>query len=198
MVRFSLAVFLGALLSFMVAFGACMFFPWQTAVVQSMPDDEVVAKAMTDHIPASGVYLFPAISKPGTRPSMEDMMAWDEKAKKGPTGIVYFARDGVDTDGPSAPVKAFGLHLLAALLAAVMLALAAPSLKSYFARVLFVTMLGVFATVTVFGMVWAVGMAPLTCFLAHLANNSIEWLAAGLVMAALIRPKLAPSTEPTS
>jgi hypothetical protein len=188
MVRFVLAVLAGTVISFVIAFGACMLFPWSKAIAQPLPNDEVVMRAMYDNISEPGVYLFPAIAKEGKAPTMEDYTEWDKKAKTGPTGVVYFARNGVDTDSPMLLVRGVGIHLVASLLAAVMLSLAAPSLRSYFGRVAFVGSLGVFATLTVFGMVWITGFASLSCFLAHLANNTIAWLAAGLAMAALIRP----------
>lgn len=188
MIRFVLAVLAGTVISFVIAFGVCMLFPWSSAIFQSLPNDEAVAGVLYEKVPEPGVYMFPALSKDGKPPTMQDIEEWDKKAKKGPTGVVYFARNGVDSDSPLLLVRGVGMHLLAALLATGMLALAAPSLKNYFARVLFVGMLGVFATVAVFGMVWITGFAPLSCFLAHLANNSITWLASGLAMGALIRP----------
>jgi hypothetical protein len=151
MVRFVLAVLAGTVISFAIAFMVCMLFPWTAATAQSLPNDEIVTRAMYDNIPASGVYLFPALSKDGKPPTMQDMEAWNSKAKAGPTGILYFARDGVDADGPAPLLKGLGIHLLASLLAAGLLALAALALRNYFARVLFVGALGVFATLAVFG-----------------------------------------------
>lgn len=188
MVRFVLAVLAGTVISFAIAFMICMLFPWTAATAQSLPNDAIVTRAMYDNIPTTGVYLFPALSQDGKSPTMQDMEAWNSKAKAGPTGILYFARDGVDADGPAPLLKGLAIHLLASLLVAGLLALTAPSLRNYFARVLFVGALGVFATLTVFGLLWAVEFAPLSCFLAHLANNTITWLAAGLAMGALIRP----------
>src|SRR5262245_33691323 len=110
MVRFVLAVVAGTLISFVFAFMACMLFPWTAATARSLPNDEAVTAVMYEKIPATGVYLFPALSKDDKAPTMEQMEQWNGKAKTGPTGIVYFARDGVDADGPGPLLKGLGVH----------------------------------------------------------------------------------------
>jgi hypothetical protein len=73
MIRFVLAVLLGGLTAYLFSFIIVMFLPWSPASARSVPNDDAIIKALADNVPEPGVYLFPAITRDGKTPTMEDM-----------------------------------------------------------------------------------------------------------------------------
>jgi hypothetical protein len=79
---------------------------------------------------------------------------------------------------------------VSSLLAGALLLLALPGLQSYFARVLFVTLVGVFAAVTI-SLSSPIWFHHSWCFaLLNSVYNVGSGLVTGLVLAAVIRPKV--------
>ena len=159
-----------------------------------MPDEEATAQALRSANLHSGNYVIP-FDPPGADPQRE--AAYERNRARGPIVEIAYTRDGVDAFDAQRYVAGFCQFLAASLLAGVLLVLAQPGLPRYSMRVLFVALTGVFATVAVDLQrpIWF--HHPWPAVLYEAGQQAVGWLAAGLVLAAFVRPmKPAPPKAP--
>jgi hypothetical protein len=86
-------------------------------------------------------------------------------------------------------VRAFVLDVMAALIVAMLLTLAAHSLRGYGQRVIFVTGIATFAVLVTHLADWNWGMFPTSYVVPVAADILIGWTLAGMVMAWRIKPE---------
>ncbi len=189
-----LRLLIGSLLAAVVLFAWGAVFwgvsPLPFAVMRAVPNDEVVVEVLKKNLPASGVYLspFPDEERYGADRA-EAEKAFLERHRQGPLVQITYRKDGLDAQGPAVFAAGFVHMLVSSLLVGGLLMLALPGLGGYASRVLFVFLAGVFASVTVtlstpiwFHHPW---QFPLLNALYHATN----WLLAGFVLGAVIRPR---------
>jgi hypothetical protein len=106
---------------------------------------------------------------------------------------IIYRKDGLDPISPQEMAVGFCHFLAASLLAGVLLIMAQPGLPRYWMRVLYVTLVGAFATVAISfaGPIWFHHPWPAVLYTS--AYQLIGWLLAGLVLGLVIRP-----TKPTA
>jgi hypothetical protein len=195
MIRVLVAVVVGGFIAFVWSFTVVMLMPWRSACLDNLPNEENVTKALRESDARSGVYLIPGLPKNYATMTTAEMAAWEKRFQTGPSGILYLAQDGIASMSPWLLVHGFGINLLSAAVATAALAAAAPSLRLYLLRVLFVAQLGAFAGLTTHLNLWYLGFAPLGVALANTADLVLGWAAAGLVMAWLLRPVTAAASK---
>lgn len=189
---------LGAVLAAVVLFAWGFVFWAASGVIYQfmhrLDNEEDVALALQKTDPASGTYLIPFPDRAAVDGSDKEKAA-DLKARhiKGPVVEIIYRKEGLDPLSSQEMVMGFCHFLAAALLAGVLLVMSQPGLPRYWMRVLFVTVLGAFATVAVSfaGPVWFHHPWPAVLYTS--AYQLVGWLLAGLVMALVIRP--AKATE---
>ncbi len=147
----AIRVIVGAVLSAIVLMAWGFVFwtvlPYPMEMMDRLPDDAPVVHALEKA--ETGVYFLPY-------PDREAMSGNDPEAKaaflarheKGPLLQVFYRKEGVQAMDPKFFAMGFGQMFVASFLAAVLLCLALPGLGGYPARVLFVFLLGVFASVS--------------------------------------------------
>jgi hypothetical protein len=165
-------------------------------VVRPIPNETAVIGTLAENVKAPGVYVFPdagmTASMKGTREQQKaGMDAWQKAYAVQPHGLLVFT----PPSGPWNMGAMMGLQLviqiLCGLVAALLLSLAAPSIPAFLGRVLFVAAFGLFAVVRIDGSYANWYGFPTTYLGLSLFDVVIEWLIAGIALAALIKPKRA-------
>lgn len=185
MMRILIAGLLGAIAMFVWTSVAHMATPLATMGIGKMSHEAVVLNAMQEGVGGrSGLYFFPWVD-PKDPKMMEKEAAL---TKVNPTGILVYHPPGRSTDMTKPLVHEFVKELAQSLIAAFLLSLA--PLLGYFARTGFVALIGVFAALGADAsyLIWY-GF-PLDYTLANAAIGIVGAAVAGLVIAAIVKPKL--------
>jgi hypothetical protein len=187
------------------ALAAVVLFAWQIVFwdysglpyrfLRPLPDEADTAQALRNADLESGTYVIPFPAPDavrGTDPQRQ--AAYNRDRVRGPIAEIIYRKQGVDPTDAQRYVAGFCQCLAAALLAGILLILAQPGLRRYLPRVVFVLLVGVFASVAVGlqGPVWF--HHPWPAVLYEAGAQAVGWLAAGLLLAAVVRPgKPAPA-----
>jgi len=159
------------------------------STMKSIPEEPAVLSAMSAHMKEPGFYFFPSMQDQpkGTLEQQKAAQAAYLKAyETRPHGVLIYSP-------PSGPLK-FGtllgrqlaIEIACGLIAAVLLAMAAGSLP-FGARVLFVALLGLFASMSVDAPYWNWYGFPTAYFRSQLIDEVGGWAVAGVVLALMIR-----------
>jgi hypothetical protein len=126
-----------------------MLTPLGEAGVRELPHEAGVLSVLRDSVPESGFYIFPGFGlAPGEKMTTELQDAWAHRYREGPVGIMVVHQKGT-VPGPRMFFLEFLTDLGAAIVAAVVLAVAAPQLPRYWPRVGLVTLLGPFGWLSI-------------------------------------------------
>jgi hypothetical protein len=183
--RIILGGLLGGILLFFWGFVAHMVLPLGEMACHQMPDEATVIGTIRSTIKEPGFYLFPGIDT-SKHPSESEMQAWQEKAKQGPIGVLIVKPQGGEGMTPRTLGTEFGTNVVSALLAALILSQVRVG-ASYWTRVGIVTLLGVFAFVTIIVPYWNWYSFPADFVTSEAIEHAVGWLLAGLAMAAIVR-----------
>jgi len=118
-------------------------------VVQPLPGGEKLAQTIADSVPASGVYVWPAIDPSAVKDRAEARKQFDSQSRKGPLLHLFYTREGATPHSITTLARGLLQFFVAAVLAGYLLVLAQGRLKSFVARAGFVFLAGVFATTLV-------------------------------------------------
>ena len=176
--RILLAGLAGGIVMFFWSFVAHDITPLGMVGVSTLPDESVTVGNLASAIgEKGGLYLFPMNT--GSNVS----------AATGPGGFLVYNPKSPLTMSPRNLVVEFLTELVESLLAAWLLAQTA--LAGYAMRVSFVTVVGLTAAITTNIPYWNWYAYPLDYTLAYGLIELIAYLAAGLAIAALLRPRAA-------
>lgn len=160
--------------------------------IKTIPNEAGVMAAMRANLSERGFYFFPGYEQ---TPDMSDeerqavVREWQEKYEAGPIGILIYNPRGRKALSLGQLLTELLSDVLAALVAAFLLAQAAPTLAAYGVRVLFVVLLAVFAVLNTTMAYWNWYSFPTDYTLATIADEVIGWALAGAALAALLKPK---------
>ncbi|MGH7724166.1 MAG: hypothetical protein ACREOU_01930 [Candidatus Eiseniibacteriota bacterium] len=191
MKRILLAGLLGGLVVFGWSAISHMVLPLGEAGIRTIPDEPAMMNALRTHVPGPGLYFFPGYDQKVERTKEQEeaaMKDWSDRYRLGPTGILVIAPANRQPMSPSQFVVELVTNILAAAIAAMLLFLAAAAIPKYSVRVLFVTMLGVFAFIVIDLSHWNWYGFPDTYTCAALIDQTVGWFLGGLVIARIIRP----------
>lgn len=135
-----------------------------------------------------GMYFFPGADM-HAKDKKAEMAAWAAKAKSGPSGLVIYHPAGHATEMDPMTLAKEGIkQIVTVLLAAFLLTLT--TLTRYWSRAGFIAMIGLIATLTTNTsyVIWY-GF-PVDYTAGYMLTEWIGYLIAGLVVAALLRPRL--------
>ena len=150
-----------------------------------LPDEAAVAGQIRSTVKDPGFYIFPGkdMSKDA---SESEQQAWAEKAKQGPVGVLIVQPQGREFAMGPLLVTEVATNIVSALLAALVLSQVRAG-SGYWTRVALVTMLGVFALVTVVVPYWNWYSFPADFVASEAIEHVVGWFLAGLVIAAIVR-----------
>jgi hypothetical protein len=184
-VRVVIGAVLGA--AVLMGWGAAfwMVLPFGAQVIHDLPHDETIVRELKDADVDNGFYVSPAMRR--SQASAEENNASKEKYKAGPILYLTYRKDGVDLDDTTVLKVGAAHFVLCALIAGFLLAAAAPTLRSYLGRVVFIFLLGVFGALAfdLSNGIWFYHPWGYPILMAGF--HAAGWLLAGIVMAAVIR-----------
>ena len=166
--------------------------PLGTIGIQSLPDDEAFAALMRQSIHTSGFYFFPAMATGGSKQEQEAAaQSYSEKARRGPVGIMVVKTTGSEPMSMNMLAMELVSNVLAAVVAAILLSMGigSPGLAALSSRVFFVTMLGLFASLSIEVSYWNWYGFPTNYTLAQFVDQMAGWMFGGLALGAMIKPR---------
>jgi hypothetical protein len=193
--RIIVAGLAGGVAIFLWGFVAHMFLPLGQAGMRALPYQDKVLPALSASVKEPGLYIFPwPESSPGT-PMPVNQQAQEAAAelyKTSPHGLLLFHPPPAAMMTGGQLLTEFATNYASALIAAFLVALVVNSLRSYFTRVLFVTMIGLSAAIAVNVPYWNWYEFPTAFILAEIVEHVVGFAVAGLVIAAIIKPAPSP------
>lgn len=149
-----------------------------------LPNEAAVIEKLSTSIPDEGLYFFPGTDLRGN-PTPEQEAAWEAKYRTGPTGLLLYRPTGGTPVSPKKLLTQMLSNLLAAAIAAFVVSL---MLAPYWQRVLAITLLGIFAWLSVSAIYWNWYGFPSSFFIAQGVDQAVGWLFAGLAIAKVVSP----------
>lgn len=185
--RILLGALAGALVVFVVSAILHMATPLGAAGFNVLPNEEPMLQAMRDHVPQSGLYMVPGLDM-RSKPTEEQMNAFAEKLRRGPSALLVYTAGGADVMAPRQLILEFLTVFCAALIGAWLLSRIG---GSYLLRASVIALLAVFTFFATGASHWIWYHFPTAFALAELGMETIGWFLGGLAMAKIIRPPAA-------
>ena len=148
MKRIILGGILGGIAFFMWEGLAHEVLPLGQAGIRGLSNEPVVLTALKDNVREPGFYVFPWMDESPGVTKEQAMQKTMEKAKAGPAGIMIVSPGGIDYSMGKLLGTQCAFDIVVMLLASLLVSWAGV-LKGYSGRVLFVTLLGLFPTLSV-------------------------------------------------
>src|SRR5262249_15788356 len=153
-------------------------------------DDAAAGKALLDHFPTTGNYFIPG--------QYNDQKTMTDLTKAGPIATVFIQPEASHMMPPHMFLMGFLHDLITVILIGWLLKKALPGLSGFCSRVCFVSVAGLAAGFfsNLSASIWT--FAPWALPVIDTIYVFTAWLVAGLVLAAFIKPKLAPAAQPAA
>jgi hypothetical protein len=188
--RVLLAAILGGAVFFFWGFVAHEVLSLGEIGVKDIPNEQVVVPQLRSSITEPGFYLIPATGLPPNATSDQKkaaMKQFQEKAASGPYGVLIYRPSGSEVVGLTRQLpKEFGLNVVVALIAAILLAWA--GLSSFGSRVVFVTLAGIMVALLTNVEYWNWYGSPTNYTLGLMATQIIGFFLAGIVISLIVKP----------
>jgi hypothetical protein len=188
MVRLVLAAFLAGVLQFGWGFYFWALSPMSKAMIGKLADEDKVVEALKSANPETGMYFVPFADSEGmSGDNPEACEAFQKRHAEGPLVQVMYRKEGAACMDPKQMGLGFAHMVAGSFVAGLLLLMAGPGLRTYFARALFVALLGVFAsfTLNLAHPIWF--LHPWKFHLLQSVFDVGSWVLAAVVLAALIR-----------
>jgi len=153
--------------------------------LKELSNEQAVVGALRASTSEPGFYFFPGVGMT-TGASPEQMRAAMQKTAGGPYGIVIWHPSGAEYITPRRLGVQFGLNVVQALFAAILLS-CATGLSSYVSRVGFVFLAGLLAALSTNIEYWNWYSFPSNYTLGYMATQIIGFLLAGFVVAGFVK-----------
>lgn len=191
MKRIILAALLGGLAMFLWDFVAHEVLPLGEAGIKAL-DSAPVEAALKSEVKQAGFYVFPMADTSGMSAAQKQTAEQQslEKMRSEPAGIMVVFPQGREFVMPKSLVTQFATDVVTLLLAGWLVSWAT-ALKSLGGRTLFVTLLGLFPTIAMGVPLWNWYGFPTAYMLGQGVTTLISFLLGGLVVAWLVRPRIA-------
>jgi hypothetical protein len=188
------AVILGAIAVFVWNAISWTVLPWHNATMHTLPNEQVVMDMLSDTGIPSGVYYFPGMPEDqGGQLSSEEMtQQWLERHRRGPLGLLFYHSSGMEPMQMSTFVVGFIIMLISALLVAFLLNMGVEQMPGYGQRLMFATVVGIFAAFVSHVSMWNWFYFPAGYTLVNFFDMVISWFIGGLVIAWRVKPKATP------
>ena len=185
--RIFLAGVLGGLALFVWLSVAHILTPLGETGIEEIPNEQAVTSALKGNITHSGMYLFPGWGLPPDATHSQKMEAMKNMAPKiaaGPTGILVFHQTGEVMTGRQLGTE-FITNVVQIFLGAFLLA--QTSIRRYISKLGFFLVLGIVAAISTNISYWNWYGFPASYTCAYIFTEVVGYLAAGLVVAAIVK-----------
>ena len=192
--RVLLAGVLAGIVSFIWGAASHMVLNLNESSIKTIPNEQVVMSALHQNIKEPGFYFYPGGMETMAKLPKEQQEAaakqWEETYKAMPHGVLILTPpNGTPLNFPKLLLTQLGLDVIGGIVAAWLLMLAAASVPSFIGRVLFVAAIGFFATLSIDAPYWNWYGFPKNYLIASFIDSTAGWALAGLVLAAMIKPR---------
>jgi hypothetical protein len=189
MIRVLVAGVLGGVVVFGCGFVEHMIFGWVGRAFSQFPSESAVAEFMKSQELKPGIYMFPQM--PPDMPKDQKDRIYEEinqRYKQGPNGMLVVGPTGEDMMGPQQLGFEAATNVVAALIAAWIVSMLAPS-TIFPARWLVVLLMGAMAWFSISASYAIWYRFPWPFILDELYCALLEWGVAGLVITAIAKPR---------
>lgn len=176
----------GGIILFIWGFFANVILPLHRSSLYNIPNEGAVIELMRSTMSTPGVYIFPGMPKDKQQSSMD---AYTQQYQQGPIGLIVYRPSGADPTMGSQMIPGMIIFIISSLFAAWFLSRSTAVASSYFTRVIYCGMLGVFVSFFVYISSWNWFFYPLDYTTANVADSIIGWLLAGLGIGAIVKVK---------
>jgi hypothetical protein len=162
--------------------------PWHAHEIKPIPESAITQ--LTTGLTEKGIYNYPGYPAEDTDAAMNEMV---EKYRRGPiVSFMVYNPEGTELMRPGQFIIMFFMIFAAALIAAYLLTRTLHYKTTFSQRVIFVTLMGVFAALLGPLTDWNWWMYPTSYSVGVAVDMVITWLIGGFVLAWRIRPEPAP------
>lgn len=191
--RVVIGALVGGLLYFIWGAVAHMATPIGTMGLSTLPADREppALAAIKAAAPGAGLYFYPGMDMSGKATEAEQK-EWEARAKAGPMGLLLVAPEGVGAMTPAQLGTEFAIDVLVMLIASILLSM---TRVGYVGRVVFLTLLGLFAFASISLSYWNWYHFPIEFTIAVALEEGIGMFLVGLVVAAIVRQPEARAGE---
>ena len=189
--RVLVAGLVGGIVLFVWGAVSWMAIGWHNTSGGKLANESAVVDVLKDGDNGSGVYWLPGHSREEMDEAAKETYA--QAHRDGPVGVIVYHPEGREPMPAMTFVQGFVIDFFAAVIAALLLSVAAGSIKGYLGRVAFVTALGLFVGVFADLTNWNFMFFPTDWTVVALIDHVVTWLLAGLAIAAIVKAKPAAS-----
>jgi hypothetical protein len=189
--RIILAALVGGALMFAGGFVEHGILGWVGRQIHRPAEEPTANDDFKKHFPNEGMYSLPPMPQDMQNLSKEQQSALNEAYKKGPSALIVVAPTGQDMMGPMQLGGEFATNFLCALLASIIVAMLRPDV-GFAGRWAAVFLIGIITWLAVnasyflwYRFAWPWVQDELFCAM-------VEWSAAGIAIAAIVRPTGTP------
>ena len=185
MKKIILPSFLAAIVVFVWMFISWVIIPWHNGDMKTI-NDHLLIQQMKESLTQPGIYLYPGELEDQSDAAMEK---WNALYQAGP--IVHFMvynPNGAEWNMALPMIRGFLINFISAFFAAVLLMMTLAQNPSFFRRVIFVMMLGLFAGFVGPLIEWNYWKFPFGYSIVGVIDLCVTWFLAGLVLAWRIKP----------
>ena len=189
-----LAGLVGGVIMFLWGFISHMVLPLGEAGFKTLPHEDAVLPAISAQIKEDGLYIFPWPESPPGTPmpvNAESRKKTEQLFQTAPHGLLLFHTPPAAMLSGGQLGTELATNCVSSLLAAMLVSMALGCLGSFARRVFFVAAIGLIAGVAVNVPDWNWYGFPSNFTLAQIAEHVIGFAAAGLAIAAIIKPAAA-------
>ncbi len=189
MKKIALAGLLGGVVLYVWSFLAWFVLPLHATSMRGVNNEDTLRAMLRSSLTEKGVYAIPYPAGGGSDKAA--MEAYQQKVREGPNGMIVYDPNGTDPMMTAQMVIGFFIDVLAAAIAAWFLSRSTAAAGSYFARIVYCGMLGVFVSVFSHLVMWNWMGFPGLFTRDLIVDTIISWILAGVAIAAVIKaPRL--------
>lgn len=183
----------GGIILWVWGFFAWVVLPLHSSTIQPIPNEDIVLESLRSNLSETSVYLFP--NEPANPSDETAMNMWQEKYRRGPTGMIVYNPSGRDPMMTREMITGLIIFMISAFIAAWFLSRSTAVNAPYFSRVVFCGVFGVLMSIYGHLSAWNWMGFPFNYTTAQMADAIIGWLLAGVGIAAIVKP---PKSEQSS
>ena len=176
---------LGGVLLFVWGFLSWVILPIHKSSTHPLPNEDAIITALQSTVQYKGVFIFPSMSQ---SPSGSTAQAqWEAKYQHGPIGMIFYDPQGKNPFMPLQILNGLIIAMISSFLVVWFLTRSTAYTGSYFSRVAFCGMFGIFLVVAANLLMWNWFNEPNDWTIGLIIDDVIGWVLAGLGIAAFIK-----------
>lgn len=188
MVRAIISGLVGGILMFGWGCVSWLVLDLHVSTLDSFPNEKAVVAALRAHVPESGLYWFPKMSREG---NAEEIARESERYREGATGMLLYHAEGMETVTGTMILRGLGLHVVAALIASWMVWLTRASANTVFKRLGLALLLGLFVVATTDLTLWNWLRYPTDYSFVNAVGHMVGILLMGIPIAVMVKEERA-------